>query len=293
MIFNGLIAPSGNEDAVREALTEKLGGKSDNLGNLIVRKNGIGKRIAIACPVDEYGVFVSNTEDKNRICPIGSISPLDIINCTVKFTNGIRGVVCSEGDISKAKFSDLYVEAEGKLKSGDVGAVVYEDIETNEFIMGSGACREAVCSTVLSLMEKLKDTDFDITYIFTSMYFTGKKGLHSALLSEKPDFTLVIDTVPDKTSGVKIGNGGVFKLMEGGYSAGSTVREYAKKAKSPVYVLEKAEIRCANPVSFGADTGYISVPCTELNKFACKILKSDVQKTSDLAKDFIQNSALL
>ena len=283
MIPGNMFGVSGNESVVIDYIKEKFGGEVDSLGSLIVRKEGKGKKIAVACPIDESGLFVTDLSDGIRFELISKSEALSLVNRTVSFQNGIRGIICTNK--SEPSVSDLYIEADGEVKIGDIARFSFDQIENGDKIIGHSVERCLCADAVISVMESLKDTGFDITYIFATMYRIGKKGLNAALLNNRPDYTVVIDTVSgDK---IKCGSGPVIKITDGSYTADPLLHEYAKKKNVNLIVCKESEIRSANSFSYGAVCGYVSIPVEK----ACGIVKgnySDSKKCADLVCDFIK-----
>ena len=80
---------SGNEDAVRKYISEKISSKADeitvdSIGNLIALKKGrkSGKKIMLVSNMDEAGFIVSDITDKGylKIKSVGNIDTRVIIS---------------------------------------------------------------------------------------------------------------------------------------------------------------------------------------------------------------------
>ena len=110
----GAFGPSGREDAVREAIAAIAGEyiddiTTDALGNLICRKKGSGKKLLFAAHMDSIGVVATWIDDKGfiRFSQVGGLFKGDLINITVRFANGTRGVISYE---EKTPFKDLTMD---------------------------------------------------------------------------------------------------------------------------------------------------------------------------------------
>src|SRR5699024_4380762 len=112
----GAFGPSGREDAVREAIAAIAGEyiddiTTDALGNLICRKKGSGRKLLFAAHMDSIGVVASWIDEKGfiRFSQVGGLFKGDLINITVRFANGTRGVISYE---EKTPFKDLTLRSE-------------------------------------------------------------------------------------------------------------------------------------------------------------------------------------
>ena len=67
----------------------------DDLGNLIARKKGNGKKIMIAAHMDQIGLMVTDIDENGflRFTNIGGISPFITLSQQVIFENGTVGVI--------------------------------------------------------------------------------------------------------------------------------------------------------------------------------------------------------
>lgn len=270
---------SGNETEVISYIKSKFGGRTDNLGTLI---SGSGN-IAVAAIADEKGVFVSESGEKTRICPIGALKPAELINRRIAFSGGAQGFVCCDKDTDNVKSSDLYVISDFPPKIGETGCVEEKAIETDDYIITKAYARAASYAVALKLSETEK-----IKFMFTTMFFNGKKGLNAALFGERPDYTILIDTIGADGDKIKCGSGPVVKMMDGSYTADRKLRAFCDISECQRTVVKTPEIRSANSFSFGANTAVISVPVQYIGGYIGKILKSDIEKTAEFTKEFIK-----
>ena len=272
-------AASGNEAAAREYIKSKIGGREDNLGSLIV---GEGKT-AVASALDEKGFFISETGEKTKFCPMGRAEVSDLLNRKIRFSGGKIGFVCCDEKLADAKISDLYIKCGEELEVGEVGCIFEDEIETESYIITKAPLRVASAAASMRVRELT-----DVKLIFTAMYQIGKKGLNAALLREKPDYTVVIDTVFADGKNIKCGDGPVIKMMEGSYIADGKIRAFTENHSCQKTVIKKPEIRAANSISFGANTAVVSVPVEKIGGYVGKIMKSDIEKCADFVKEFIK-----
>lgn len=281
MINENLFSVSGNEAPVISYIKSKVGGEVDSLGNLVVRKPGSGKKISVVCPVDEDGIFVTDISGKIRFALIGK--PDNLVNRTVEFSNGVRGVIC--GDKPDAKTSELYIRTDGDVCVGDIARFSLSEIRNGDTVTGFSAERQLCVNAMFSVMELLKDTKLDITYVFTVMYRIGKRGLNGFLFGEKPDYALVIDTVSGDN--ISCGDGAVVKITEGSYTADENLHALAREKKIKMTVSKNAEIRTVNSAVLGAVASYVSIP-VEKNCGLVSGNLSDSEKCAELVCELLK-----
>lgn len=276
-----LFSVSGNETEALDYIKGITGGEYDSLGSLIVKTEGKGKNIAIACFVDEPGLFVTDITDGIRFALIGKADAATLKNRQVRFKNGVRGVICSK-KTEDIKLGDLYIVADEDLEIGDVARFELNEIKDGSRISGLSSDRAAVIETLLKAKELL--SGFNITYMFTTMYKIGKKGLYSALLREKPDYTVVIDTVSGEK--IKCGCGPVVKVIDGSYTADPYLHSFARDKKTTLAAFKQPEIAAPNSFMVGAVCGYVSIP-VEKNDGIITYDVTDTDKTAQFIKEFV------
>ena len=271
-------AASGNEAAAREYIKSKIGGREDNLGSLIV---GEGK-IAVAAALDEPCFFVSEAGEKTRLCPVGRAETSDLLNRKIRFSGGRIAYVCCDEKAADAKTGDLYLKSCADLAVGDVGCVFEDASESETDIITKAPLRVASCAAAMSV------ADENVKLIFSAMYQIGKKGLNAALFREKPDYTVVIDTVFSDGRNIKCGGGAVVKMMDGSYIADERLRAFCETHPCQRAVVKTPEIRAANSAGFGANTAVVSVPVEKIGGYMGRIEKSDIEKCAEFVKEFIK-----
>ena len=115
-----MYSPSGNENKIADFISDYISEYADeiyrdNMGNLVVRKYGSGKKILLAAHMDEIGVLVNYIDDNGflRFSPLGGVMPQCALYQMVMFENGVKGVVAYEekSDVKKGlDFSKMYID---------------------------------------------------------------------------------------------------------------------------------------------------------------------------------------
>ena len=213
-------AVSANEEKLAEFISNELKDYADeiiidSIGNVIVHKKGTGQKLMLCAEMDEPGGVVTYvSDDKVYFNFVGEINCESIVNMTVEFPNGKKGVVCIENQkkASELKSTDLYVDMCGETAEiADAFSIVYEPvIGKNSAIAKAGAIR----SGVYALMETVKlldETKNDVYAVFASRGQVGFKGAKAAANRIAPRYCVCIGECEEEKN-VKCGNGFAISL---------------------------------------------------------------------------------
>ncbi|MFR4562073.1 MAG: hypothetical protein ACLT5P_13250 [Flavonifractor plautii] len=182
--LNACHGPSGSEGAVAGVLRTLAAPyvdscTTDALGNLICHKKGSGPKVLFAAHMDSIGLMVTYIDEKGflRFGPVGGLSAHEVLGTPVRFANGTRGVVALEGKVEPKdmKLEHLYLdigarneaEAKAMVQVGDIA--VYD---THAFCSGGRIFSpylddRIACAVLLMAMERLKNTENDLYFVFT------------------------------------------------------------------------------------------------------------------------------
>lgn len=238
---------SGNESAVREAITKKISDycdyNIDSLGNLICLckgKKSSGKKVMVAAHMDEIGFIVTYIRDDGTLCfgEVGGVDPVVVIGRQVTVgINRISGVIGSAAvhNLSKEeretppKFDNLYIDigAESKEEAAQyvkLGDCVYFDSDFTEL---GGNCLKskaiddrAGCAVMTELIHR--GVEYDTYFVFNVQEEIGLRGSRVSAFSVDPDFAVVLEATTasdiDGISGAKkvcsLGKGPVVGFMD-------------------------------------------------------------------------------
>ncbi len=309
--------PSGREDKVRDIIkreADKLGLKSetDALGNLIVRKEGNGKRIMLAAHMDEIGVCATFI-DKNgfiRFSNIGGVYTKRLLNRRVVFANGTVGVIDTEADNKELKMSKMFIdigaknkeEAEKYISVGDMAVFQGEYKEQNGFVISKALDNRAGCYVLLEAMKNVK-SDNDLYFVFTSQEEVGLRGAKASAYSVDPDMALSIDvTDTGDTPGcdimaVELTKGACIKVMDRSIISHPDIRcaliETAKKNNID-YQLEVltdggTDGGVIHTTKDGVKTGGISIPTRYIHSPSEMVSIKDIFDSINLLVKFLGN----
>lgn len=241
---------SGRENAVRDALQEKLGSlptvrnvHTDRLGNLIVELQGRHRaphKVLFAAHMDEVGGVVTGiTEDGYlRFATVGGIRP-EVLFARRVTVNGYVGVIggkathqCHGEEKTKIPPIDSLridmgassrEEAETVARIGD--AVLFAEEATalgDHRFLAKALDDRAGCALLLALAQT--QPEYDVTLAFTVQEEVGSRGAACAAFSVQPEIAVAVETTtasdifgtPGEKQVCRVGGGAVLSFMDRG-----------------------------------------------------------------------------
>ncbi|MBR5479400.1 MAG: M20/M25/M40 family metallo-hydrolase [Clostridia bacterium] len=237
--LSSIPSPTGSEKtfaekiaAIAKPFADEV--RFDALGNLIVRKVGIGKKLMLCAHMDTIGMLATYADDKGfiRFGPLGGLDTSALYNIPVTFVNGVEGVVSVDTKVpaKDRKTSNFYIDigAESKedaLKKVPIGTPAYfkgEARKLGEFKVSAPYLdNRAGVILLLMLISALPETDYDLHFVFSVQEEVGLRGAKVAAFDIEPDFALAIDVTDtgdlpetDIIMDVKLGHGCAVKIMD-------------------------------------------------------------------------------
>lgn len=300
--------PSGREDEIREVIKSEIAPfvdeiTVDNMGNLICRKKGDGKKLMMTAHMDEIGIMVTHI-DKNgfvRFASVGGVSPTNCIHRAVRFENGVEGVISGEGKTSARDWNldKMYVdigaengeEASKMVKIGDMATFKGEFIDMGSKISAKTMDDRIACYALIEAVKNVTNCPNDFYAVFTVQEELGLRGAKVAAQIVEPDMAIAVDvssvgdTPESNIIDLKLGKGPSVKLRDASYIISPLARDFmikcADEAKIP-YQLEAASFG-------GTDTGAVmltgsgvpsattSIPCRYIHSPQETVHKDDVK----------------
>lgn len=274
--------PSGFESGVGALLAELAAPYADEvmtdaLGNVICHKKGEGKRIMLAAHMDLIGFMVTYIDEKGylRFEPIGGHTPAFLHRTPIRFKNGTKGVVMCEkwAEESKKKVSDVrtanfyidigansYEKAASMVSIGDVCVFDGETYSQNGMVMTPYADDLVACTVLLQVMERLKESPYDLYFVFTVQEEVGLRGAGTSAHRIAPEMGIAVDVcgtgdVPSSTAyfDVKLGRGATVKIKDGSLLCNPQVISFLRDAAERAGVTYQDEVM----LSGGTDAGAI------------------------------------
>lgn len=274
--------PSGFESGVGALLAELAAPYADEvmtdaLGNVICHKKGEGKRIMLAAHMDPIGFMVTYIDEKGylRFEPIGGHTPAFLHRTPIRFKNGTKGVVMCEkwAEESKKKVSDVrtanfyidigansYEKAASMVSIGDVCVFDGETYSQNGMVLTPYADDLVACTVLLRVMERLKESPYDLYFVFTVQEEVGLRGAGTSAHRIAPEMGIAVDVcgtgdVPSSTAyfDVKLGRGATVKIKDGSLLCNPQVISFLRDAAERAGITYQDEVM----LSGGTDAGAI------------------------------------
>lgn len=316
----GAFGPSGREEAVREAIAAIAGAyiddiTTDALGNLICRKKGSGKKVLFAAHMDSIGVVTTYIDEKGfiRFSQVGGLFKGDLINITVRFANGTRGVISYE---EKTPFKDLTLDnlfidigakdraqAETMVQVGDFAVFDAPRFEQNGVLCGPYLDNRIGCVTLLLAMEQLVDaqTDNDLYFVFTAQEEVGLRGAGAAAFDVEPDVAIAVDVtdtgdLPERKTpmAVDMGKGPAVKVMDRSVICTPAVCAVLEQAAKDCGIATQREIlqfggtdtSALQKARAGVQAGAVSIPTRYIHSPSEMCAVGDVEDAAKLLARF-------
>lgn len=287
----GVFGPSGQETAVAQVIEELAAPYADELyrdvlGNLIVRKAGNGPKVMFSAHMDSIGFIVTHI-DKNgflRFSKIGFIPYAEALGSRIVFANGLRGVVCADGNYAKSKEpDDLYIdigasdeaEARSLVSVGDM-AVYDQTVHTRgDILLSPYLDARIACAVLLSALEAVQRPKNDLYFVFSVQEELGLRGAKTAAFALAPTYGFAVDVTeagdtPEHKpkNECRLGGGAAIKYMDSSIICHPKVTAYLQNAAELHGVRVQREILRAGGTDAGAIhrsragvyTGAISIP---------------------------------
>ena len=285
-------SPSGNEAKVREIIENEIKPfvdemYTDNLGNLIARKKGNGKKLMLCAHMDEIGVIVTYVEENGflRFAPVGGIPPYCSLFQSVEFENGTKGVVGYEEKIdlkTELNISKMYIdigakdskEAEQLVSIGDSAVFCGQFVKNGKNVFSKAMDNRAGVYVLISALKKIKQSENDLYFVFTVQEELGLRGAKACANAIKPDMAVCLDVTDTGDTpncnrmAVKLGEGACIKFMDSSVITHKTVNDALKLSAKAAGVNVQNEVLTFGGTDAGAIhtsgngvmTGAISIP---------------------------------
>jgi len=313
-------SPSGNEKRIREVIENEIKDYADeiytdNLGNLIARKKGSGKKLMLCAHMDEIGVIVTYIEENGflRFAPVGGVPPYCSLYQTVEFENGTKGVVGYEEKINlktELNISKMYIdigassdkEAEEKISIGDTAVFCGQFVKNGKTVFSKAMDNRAGVYVLINALKNVKDSENDLYFVFTVQEELGLRGARACANAINPDMALCIDVTDTgdtpncNTMAVKLGKGACIKFMDSSIITHKEINDILKEAAKTKNVDVQYEVLTFGGTDAGAIhtsgvgvmTGAISIPTRYIHTPRECVNTDDLESAIAIASEFAQ-----
>ena len=319
--LNACHGPAGDEAQVAAAI-RKLAEpyaddvRVDTMGNLIIHKKGKGPRVMFAAHMDSIGFIITHIDEKGflRFGKVGGLHAPDVLSTSVRFKNGVKGVVCLDNKVEPKAMTleDMYIdigakdaaEAGSMVRVGDTAVYDAKAFLAGERMVSPYMDNRISCVTLLLALEKLTKSPNDLYFVFTVQEELGLRGAKTAAFGIDPyygiavDVTLSDDELNAKHAGSSVAGGGAaIKVMD------NSVICHPDMVKCLVELAEEKGIRYQRDViraggtdagaihlnGVGVRTGGISIPCRYVHSPVEMVDCQDVEASAALVVAFAES----
>lgn len=317
--INACHGPSGDEGQVANAIAELARPYADEItqdimGNLIVHKKGLGKRIMFAAHMDSIGFVITHIDDKGflRVGRLGGLGVYSCLHIPVRFKNGVKGVVSSSAeDSKKMTLNDLYIdigatsreEAEKLVQLGDTAVFDLPAFQMGNRISSPYLDNRISCVVLLLALEQLKEARNDLYFVFTTQEELGMRGAKPATFGIDPQYGIAVDVTgtddePDSKHGASsvLGKGAAVKIMDSSVichpQVVQTLEELSKsngiKTQRDILRYGGTDVGAMHVSRSGVYAGGVSVPCRYIHSPVETADLQDVEECGRLIAAFAQ-----
>ncbi len=320
--------PSGFEGSVGKLLAEMAKPfadeiKSDALGNVICRKKGGGKRIMLSAHMDTIG-FIATFIDKKgyiRFELIGGHNPFMLHRVPVRFENGTRGIIMCEkwgketqNPLQNISSNALYIDigatdfetASKLVRVGDVAVFDTYASTQNGCVITPYADDLVACIVLLLTMEQLKNSPYDLYFVFSAQEEVGLRGAATAAYGIDPHMGIAVDVCSTGDThanpiymAVEMGKGPTVKIRDGSLLCNPQVIDFLRKGAEKAGVAYQDEILLAGGTDAGAIqrtrggvlSGGVSIPTRNVHSPVETYSIGDVQGAATLLVSALESGA--
>jgi len=318
-------SPSGYENEFAEKVAEivktlGLEYEKDAIGNLIVHRAGVGKRVLLDAHMDTTGLLAMYIDDNGfiRFDALGGLSPATLHNVAVRFKNGTRGVISYEQktELKDRKISSMYIdigasdetEARKNVLPGDAAVFDGELKElSGERISAPYLDNRIGCAILLYTLQRLKKCDYDIYAAFTVQEEVGGRGAKTSAYVTEADFAIVLDVTGasdtpgyDGSAGAKLSAGAGIRIMDkSAISHPAITAAIEKTAKEHGIRTQRfisqggTDAGSVHLARSGIPTGGLSVPVRYIHS-PCEVADfSDIKDCAELLYQVLEDNSII
>lgn len=288
----------------------------DTMGNLIVHKKGSGPKVMFAAHMDSIGLIVTHIDEKGYLSfgKLGGVRPENLLHTTVRFKNGVRGVVALRGEKEwkDMELGDLFLdigakdeaEAKAMVQVGDTAVVDSATYSAGSKLFGPYMDNRISCTAMLEALAMIKSHTSDLYFVFTVQEELGHRGSKPAAFSIEPQIGIAVDvTMADelevKPKGSSIlGGGAAVKVMDDSVichlDVMNTLETLAHESNIPcqkdIVVGGGTDAGAIHVSRAGVRTGGISIPCRYLHSPVEMVDTADVSAVAKLIAAFAEKA---
>lgn len=319
--LTAVFGPSGQEGDIAQIISDLARPyadelSTDTLGNLIVHKKGTGPKLMFAAHMDTIGLVVTYFEEDGtlRFGKLGGVTPKEIRNAPVRFSNGTMGAVKVHGkaDEDKLTLDDLYLdigagsreEAQAMVRLGDSAVYATVSVQAGKRIISPYLDNRVACVVLLKALERLQKTEYDLYMVFTVQEELGLRGAKTAAYGVDPELAIAVDVTgaydypgAPKAGSAILGGGAAIKVMDSSVICHPEMVEKLRRLAQEKEIPAQMDVLTKGGTDAGAIhqsrqgvlTGGISIPCRYSHTPTSVADLSDVEACIKLVTAFVEN----
>ena len=322
--MKALVAPvsvSGREGEIARVIRELAAPhadacETDVMGNLIAHKKGPGAKVMVSAHMDSIGFMATFIEKEGfiRFGAVGGLPTYDLLHQRVRFENGTEGVVCADpdADMKKLTVNDLLIDigavneadAASRIAIGDTAVYAGETFRTGDRMVSHYMDNRVGCLVLLLAMERLKKTENDVWFVFSSQEEVGLRGAMTAAYAIRPAYGVAVDVtvagdvgkIEKREGTAKLGGGAAVKVMDHSVICHpqmvKLLGDLAKEKRIPFQmdVIRQGgtDAGSIHTSRTGVVTGGISIPTRYIHSPAEMVDTRDVEACAALLAAFLE-----
>jgi putative aminopeptidase FrvX len=312
--------PSGEEEAVRRLVLDKVRGKADEVSlspigdvHAIFNKGG-ATRVMLVAHMDEIGVIVSHVDENGfaRFHALGLFESEPLLGGRVRFANGAMGVIGAEEWQDRGKgltLAQLFLDFGGSsrgdcpVKVGALGAFDRPFISLGKRWVAKALDDRLGIAILIETMQRLRRTPHLLQFVFTVQQEVGELGAHTSAYGLDPEIGLAVgvastgDTPRAPKKAVRLGKGPAILARDTRMVSDprlvNLIVQRAEAARIP-YQIEISENGTTDASSIqltrsGVPAATISVPCRYVHTPSEMVDREDVGNTVRLLLEILRN----
>lgn len=324
--LNTIPSPTGCEGALSDKIADLArpycdSVRRDAMGNLIMHRAGLGKKLMLCAHMDTIGALATYIDEKGfvRFGPLGGLDITCLNSTSVAFTNGVEGVISvdTKVELKDRKLHNFYIDigAESKedaLNMLPIGTAAYFKGEVRKLgehkVCAPYLDNRAGVAILLMLMSQLPDSNYDLYFVFSSQEEVGLRGAKVAAFDIDPDFALALDVTDtgdlpesDIKMETALGNGAAIKIMDRSAISSPKITSALQECAKANNIPYQNEIMTDGGTDAGAIhlsrggvlTGGISIPTRYIHS-PCEVCDlRDIDSAVKLLKAALDNQIFL
>lgn len=318
-----IFGPSGSEERVAEFISTQLRPycdelKSDTLGNLMVLRHGMGKKIMVAAHMDEIGLMITHIDKEGflRFTPLGGVRIPNLVGQRVKFCSGRVGTIGVEKleKPSDFKLDKLYLdigvssrpEAEQVVRIGETAVFVGDFVEAGSRIISKALDDRIGCFVAIEALKRTKSTH-ELAFVFTVQEEIGTRGAKTSAYVLEPDLAIAVDvtatgdTPKAHPMSVELGKGVGIKVLDHSMITSPQIKSWMATVATDLNIPFQWEVLEYGGTDSGAihlsrggvPSGVLSIPTRYVHSPAEMLDKCDVESSVNLLVALLERATEL